>query len=331
MRRILTLARMAGITALAVGATACGGDDAQDEGRPTIVVTTNVLGDVVSETVGDAARVEVIMPIGADPHTFSASARQATTMEDADLLVVNGAGFEASMDDLIDAVADGGTPVFAVADVVDLLPATGDDHDDETHDDESVDDESVDDHHHDGDADPHLWTDPTRVATAVDALADRVAELDGIDADAVRASAAGYRDTLDALDAEIADIVAAVPPERRLLVTNHRVFAYFADRYGFEVVGSVIPSVTTGGEASARQLEDLAAVIESSGVPAIFAETSGSTALADALADLVGGDVRVVELYTGSLGEPGSGADTYVGMMRTDAELITEALTGSGA
>src|SRR5690606_15369560 len=110
--------------------------------------------------------------------------------------------------------------------------------------------------------------------------------------------------------------------DRRVLVTNHEVLHYFADRYGFTVAGAVVPSLTTNSEASARQLEALAALVRDERVPAIFAETTQSTQLADSLASLVGSGVVVVALYTESLGEPGSGAETYLGLMRVDAELI---------
>jgi zinc/manganese transport system substrate-binding protein len=113
-----------------------------------------------------------------------------------------------------------------------------------------------------------------------------------------------------------------------VLVTNHDSFAYFADRYDFDVVGTIIPSMTTQADASIRQLEELAELIVDLGIPAIFAETTQSTDLAESLAGEVGREVAVVQLFTGSLGEPGSGAETYIGMMRTNAELITSALTG---
>ena len=186
--------------------------------------------------------------------------------------------------------------------------------------------EEEEEEHAEGTDDPHIWTDPSRMAVAVAAFADRAAELDGIDPQAVEAQAAAYVDSLEALDTEIADEVAGVPAERRVLVTNHEVFGYFADRYDFEVVGAVIPSLTTSAAASAADIEELAAVIRERGVPAIFGETTQPTELAEALADEVGGDVEVVELFTESLGEEGSGAETYVGMMGVDARLIAEAL-----
>ena len=283
-----------------------------------MVVTTSILGDVTRQLVGDEANVDVVMPIGADPHEFAPSARQAEAMQDADLLVVNGAGFEQGMAGIIDGATADGTPTFTVADHVALRHVDGTEHADEHAGD--------DDHDHDGD-DPHLWTDPTNVAAAVTPLADALRGLDGVDAAAIEQRATRYVRELQDLDAEVVGILAPIPAARRVLVTNHEAMGYFADRYGFEVVGTVIPSMTTMASASAAGVEALADVIEERRVPAIFGETTQPTQLADALADEVGGDVEVVELYTESLGEPGSGADSYVGMLRTDAELIARALS----
>ena len=134
-----------------------------------------------------------------------------------------------------------------------------------------------------------------------------------------------YLDALEALDAEVEALVATVPPDDRLLVTNHEVFGYFADRYDFEVVGAIIPGGSTLAEPSAAELADLVRQIDERGVPAMFAETSSPTRLAEALA-AEGADVEVVELYSESLGEPGSPGDTYLGMVRTNAERIAAAL-----
>lgn len=308
MRAVLTrLVTSHGVTshvvlgALVVAAAGCGDDDGEGT-RLRVVVTTSILGDIVSEVVGDLADVEVVMPDGADPHEFAPSARQAEAMVDADLLVVNGAGFEQGLQGQIEQAQDAGTPVFAAADHVELLTLE------------------------DG-SDPHLWMDPSRMAEAVDALGEQLAEVVADDdADAARSQAEAYAGELRSLDAELESLLEAVPTERRILVTNHEVLGYVADRYGFEVVGAVIPSLTTGAAASAADLEALAEVIEREGVPAIFGETTSSTALADALADRVG-DVAVVTLHTESLGEPGSGAETYLGLLRTDAQLIVDALT----
>jgi zinc/manganese transport system substrate-binding protein len=305
--------------ALVSAVAGCGGDDDADasSGGAHIVVTTSILGDIVRNVVGDQADVQVILPTGADPHAFAASVRQAEAMHEADLLVVNGAGFEQGLDGVIEGARDDGTAVFTFADHVALHPLDGGEHEHEGED---------AGHDHEGGDDPHIWTDPTMVADAVGALATTVAGLEDVDAVAVEAAAASYAAQLSDLDTEITGTLAPIPHDRRVLITNHESFGYFAARYDFTVVGAVIPSLTTSASASAGNLEELAALIRDTGVPAIFAETTQATKLADALADEVGGDVEVVELYTESLGEEGSGAETYVGLMRTNAQRIAGAL-----
>jgi zinc/manganese transport system substrate-binding protein len=295
MRRhpLITIA-LAGL--LLVAAACGGGDDAAADG-PVVVVTTSVLGDVVENLVGDVAEVEVLMPPGADPHEFALSARQAADLREADLVVANGGGFEAGLDDTLDAAEDDGATVVRALDAVDRI-----------------------------DDDPHFFTDPDRMAVAAGAIADALAaEVPALDTAEVRDRADAYVADLEALGAEVEATLAPVPPEHRRLVTNHDVFAYFADRYDFTVVGAVVPAVTTQAEPAAGELADLAAVIEAEGVPAIFADTSSPEQLADALADEAG-DVEVVELYSESLGEPGTEADTYEGMIRTNASRIAGAL-----
>ena len=333
MRKILTPIRVAAICSLGVLAVACGSDNtasdtasdtasgttAADGELPTIVVTTNIVGDIVTQTVGDLAEVEVIMPIGADPHDFAPSAKQAEAMENADLLVVNGAGFEEGMMDIIEQVQSSGTPVFEFADHVELLGFDGD------HNDEKEPSEVEEGHDHSGD-DPHIWTDPSRMVSAVEAFGGELTDVEGIDAAAVDAQVQSYVDELIALDAAMENTLSVVPPERRVLVTNHEVFGYFADRFEFEVVGAVIPSLTTSAEPSTAEVEALVELVEQEQIPAIFGDTSGSTQLADAIAESAGSDVAVVVLYSESLGEPGSDADTYIGMMSTNATLIANAL-----
>jgi len=307
-------------------ATACGDDGAADAGsgsRSTIVATTSILGDVVSEMAGDLATVGVVMPANADPHEFQPSARDAADLREADVVVANGAGFEAGLEETLHGAEEDGTVVFEAIDHVATLEAV-----DEApaEDGENADEEEGDDHGHEG-VDPHFFNDPARMAAAAEALADLLAEeVPALDTAAFRDRAAAYVAELRALDAEVESTLAVVPAERRKLVTNHDVFAYFAERYGFEVVGAVIPATTTQASASAADIAALAATITAEGVPAVFADTSSPDDLADALADEVGGEVAVVELYSESLGEAGSGADTYAGMMRTNASRIAEAL-----
>jgi zinc/manganese transport system substrate-binding protein len=294
---------------LAPGLAACGDDGGAavaSGGGPRVVVTTNVLGDVVADLVGDQADVEVIMPPGTAPHEFQASPRQVASMREADALVSNGAGFEEGLGDPIDAAEEDGVPTFATIDAVDTLQLEGG-----------------------GGTDPHFFTDPARMATAAQAIGDfLVDEVPTLDTPAFARQVRATVDELHALDAEVERTLSAVPADRRTLVTNHEVFGYFADRYGFDVVGAVIPAGTTQAEPSAEQLAELADTIEERGVPAIFVETSSPTRLADALAEEVG-DVDVVELFSESLGDEGSGGETYAAMMRTNATRIADALAGA--
>ncbi|MEO1065530.1 MAG: metal ABC transporter substrate-binding protein, partial [Actinomycetota bacterium] len=180
-------------------------------------------------------------------------------------------------------------------------------------------------HDHDGD-DPHFFTDPVRMADAVEGIAAFLANVEGIDQAALDTAVAAYLAELETLDAEVTELVGGIPEDGRILVTNHEVFAYFADQYDFEVVGAIIPSGSTADGASAGELAELAELIEDEGVPAIFADTSASNELAETLAAEVG-DIEVVELYTESLGEEGSDGATYLDMVRTNAERIAAALT----
>ena len=327
MRRhpLIATAVAAGLLAAACGEDESSAGDTSGDGGPTIAVTTTILGDVVASLTGDLAEVEVVMPANADPHEFQPSARQAAAVREADVLVANGAGFEEGLEDTIAGAEDDGLVVFEAIEHVETLEVGDDDHAEEGDDHADDTPEEGDDHGHEG-VDPHFFTDPARVATAAEALAGFLAdEVPALDTDEFRDHAATYVAELRALDGEVEATLAAVPAERRKLVTNHDVFTYFADRYGFEIVGAVIPSTTTQAAPSAGEIDELAATIATEGVPAIFADTSSPADLADTLADEAG-DVAVVELFSESLGDAGSGADTYAGMVRTNATRISEAL-----
>jgi zinc/manganese transport system substrate-binding protein len=321
--------------AVASAVVACGDDGAAtSSGRPTVVATTPVVGDIVASTLGDAADVVVLMPRGADPHAFEPSARQLGELRDADLLVANGLGLESGLSDALVSAESDGVPVLELAPELDPIGfASEHDHDESEHDesehDESEHDESDHDEseHEHGDLDPHVWFDPSRMAAAVpliaDAFVDAVPDADEGD---VRAGADDYAAELLALDAEVEEILSGVPDDRRVLVTNHDTFGYFADRYGFEVLGVVLPGGDTLAAPSAAALESLAEEIEHHDVPVVFADEGVSSDLADALASEVGDAVEVVALFTDTLGDSGGPSGTYVDLVRTNTERIAEAL-----
>lgn len=300
MRRCSTLLVIAAIVL-----TGCGSDNASPPSEgPLIVATTGVLGDVVTRLVGDAGRVETLMGPGVDPHEFLPSARQANLMHQADLVVANGLGLEEGMVDVLDAARNDGVTVLEVAPHLDPIPF-------------SVGEER-------GSPDPHFWFDPTRMAGAVDLIAASLETLDPA-RDWSGAASRVHGDMLN-LDEEVAQIMATIPPEHRKLVTNHDALGYFAARYHFQIIASVIPAASTLAEPSAADLADLVDTLRRERVTTIFAETSAPDTLAKAVASELGSSVTVRTLYTGALGVAGSGADTYAGMIRTDAKTIADAL-----
>ncbi len=301
--------RTFGCALLALGLLAAGCAGGED--RPgSVVVTTNILGDITREIVGDRAEVTVLMPPGADPHSFAVSAREAATLEHADLVVANGLGLEEGVARHVEAAEETGVATVSVAEHVDPLDYSGGDSR--------------------GRPDPHFWTDPARVRAAVDVIAEQVVDhVGGIDAEAVRANARRYGQQLADLDSWMSERFAEIPADRRTLVTNHHVFGYLAARYDFDVVGTVVPSGTTLASPSPADLAELADTIRAAGVPAIFTDSSQPDRLARVLADHVGVRVAVMPLFSESLTGPGGGAATYLELMRANTDAIVSGLARS--
>lgn len=292
--------------ALAVGACGADGDDVAptevptaDTAPATVAVTTTILGDVVTDLVGDLADVVTIMPPGANAHDFQASARDASVLAGADAIVINGGDFEEGLLSVVEGAENDGVPV------IDALSLLGGD-----------------------EGDVHFFADPLAVAEVVDGLAEALPEeVPGLDAAALRVQADALIEDLEALDAEIEDTLAVVAADQRVLITDHDVLGAFAERYGFEVVATVIPTGSTSDGVSGGALAELAALLRDTGVPAVFVEQTASAELADTLAAEVG-DVAVVPLYAESLGPADSEAPTYAAMMRLNAQRIADALGG---
>lgn len=296
---------------------ACTGPTSRSAG-PTVVVTTSILGDIVAAIAGGAADVEVLVPPGQSEHTFQASPQQVRAIAGADLVVAFGLGLEAGLDDVLEA--SGGDRVLEISASLDPIPL------DEDHESEDGETHAPDDGHgHEG-FDPHVWLDPVRMAAAAELITDALLEI------SPQESAAGIRDRATTTVTEITDahdragvLLDAIPEERRLLVTDHEALGYFAERYGFQLIGSLLPGTSTDAAPSAADLAALAETVGDLGVPAVFVDSAGSDRLAGALAAEVPG-VQVVPLFIGSLGPSGSDADTYPSLIVENARRVAEAL-----
>jgi zinc/manganese transport system substrate-binding protein len=309
-----------------------------------IVATTSILGDLVANILGDDGEVVVLIGAGIDPHAYQASARDAATLREVDLVVANGLLLEEGLIAALDAAEADGVRIITVADRLDPIEFGsghahhGQDEDDDhdhghghahDHDKDDDHDHDKDDDHDHGDEDPHFWWDPTRTATAVELIAAELSivrpEIDW------SARADAYVQQILAADAELEALFAAIPEERRRIITNHDSLGYLEARYGFEVIGTVIPGASTTVETNARAFAALVDLMVEEGVTVVFAENTDSVTLAEQLASEVVGrgdiDVTVVRILTDALGEPGSGADTYLGLLRTTAALIHAALS----
>jgi ABC-type Zn uptake system ZnuABC Zn-binding protein ZnuA len=187
------------------------------------------------------------------------------------------------------------------------------------------DDDAGDEHADEHGKDPHVWQDPANAQIMVDNIAAALSDADAENAGAYEANAEIYNSTLEETRDEVQAIIDEIPEEDRKLVTNHDAFGYFANAFGLEVVGAVIPSISTGSEPSAEDTAALLETIERENVKAIFAESSVNASLAETLADDAG--VAIVDdLYGDSLGETGSGAETVHGMLLANARKIADAL-----
>jgi ABC-type Zn uptake system ZnuABC Zn-binding protein ZnuA len=270
---------------------------------PRVVATTSWLADVARNVAGDRLQVEVLIPAGVDPHEYQPRPQDVALLEQSQVLIVNGLGYEAWLEGTLQSL--GGQRRLLVASNG-LTPAP---------------DPSGE---HPG-GDPHMWMDPLNVIGYVEQIRAGLTQADPDGAAAYARNAEAYIARLHDLDAWVREQVAGLPAERRLLVTNHDALGYFAQAYSFQLVGAVIPSVTTGASPSAQQLAGLITTIRESGAPAIFLDAGENQDLAQQIAAETG--VRVVTgLYVETTSAPDGPAPTYLEMIRHDVRVIVDAL-----
>ena len=321
-------------SSVGVTATADPAAESQSPGQPAakinVVTTSNIVADWVGAVGQDRVEVFSLLPPDTDAHTFQPGARDISRVADADLVFSIGLSLEAGwLDKLVRNAARDPAGIVALGDSVgpiDFVEIFDDDDQAEEEEEDRSDAEEGDDDHGDehGPLDPHFWFDPTRVRQAVDVISAQLSTLDPDGQTFYRGNADSYNRELDELHDWIQAQVSLLPEDDRLLITFHDSFQYFAQRYGFKVVGAVF-SVTTESEPTAQDLTALIDTIDREGVRAVFTEKSNSEQLARRIADGTGARYAG-GLYTGSLGAPGGEAGTYLDLMRHNVETIVGAL-----
>ncbi len=329
---------------------------AQAQSPLKVVATTSIIADVTKNIGGDLVDVTAIIPAETDVHSYIPAPQDIALLVDADVVLVNGLMMEEGLLEIIEENAPNAVIVSLGINVLssdhhheehaDEPEATEEaDHSDEDHHeaeylgiygseiecDEHGDEEAEGTHpkseeHAHGACDPHVWQNPLNVMVWANNIAVAFGEADNANSDVYLANAEAYIGELATLSDDMRVLMDSIPEENRVIVTNHNFLAYFAAEYGFEVIGTVIPSASTMAQVSPQDLAALIEVIQAEGVRAIFAEYSVSADIAQTVADEVGYDIAVVRLYSDSLGAEGSEASTYLDFVRYNVNAIVTAL-----
>lgn len=283
--------------------SACGYQPASGPGQtdPVILTSTPLLADVTRAVAGERVRVESLLGVGVDPHSYQPTPQDAARISESRLIIVNGAEYEHFLESLFESAGGERTIIEASTGIVPR--------------------EDAESEHG---LDPHMWLDPNHMIIYVENIREALTHLDPEGEAVYKTNAEAYAAELHDLDSWIREQVGQIPAEKRLLVTNHEAFGYFAERYGFTVVGTVVESFSSNASPSARQLAGLIDQIRSSGAPAIFLDASDNPTFARQIAAETG--VRVVtDLHLESLTD-GAPAATYIDMMKHNVTQIVNAL-----
>ncbi len=276
-----------------------------------VMAVESFLADITQNIAGDRIKVDTLLPFGMDPHAFEPVPKDVARISSSDLIIINGGGIESWLEKIIKN-AEG--KHFVVEASVGLKTRDRGEN-------EEVESEEMKEAHQHEEGDPHFWLDPISVKSYVANIRDGLIQIDPDGKDTYTNNADAYIVKLNDLDAFIREQANTIPREKRLIVTNHESFGYFADRYGFTVIGTIVPSVSTGSAPSAQQIARLVDHIKSTGASAIFLETGTNPQLAEQLARETG--VRVVtDLYTHSITQQGGAAPTYIEMMKHNINTI---------
>jgi ABC-type Zn uptake system ZnuABC Zn-binding protein ZnuA len=283
--------------------SACGrGGTPVASGKLQVLATNSIVGDVVGQVGGDNITMSLLMPLGTDPHDYLPRPQDAAALADAQIIFANGAGLEASLQPLFDSTG-ATSKLVEVSDGITLLRLPGGDQ---------------------STGDPHTWMDPNNVLIWTQNILTALSIADPAHATAYQANAKAYDTSLRDLDTWIRAEVAQIPPQNRLLVTDHAVLGYFAVQYGFSQVGSITGSFSSEAAPSAKELAALEEKIRQTGVRAVFVSEATNQALADQVAADTG--IRTVWIYHATLTAPGGPAPTYLDFMHYNVNAIVGTL-----
>ena len=262
-----------------------------ESSSPQIVVTYSVLGSIVTDLVGDAAEVTILIPDGQDPHEFQPSARDIETINNADIVISNGLDFEEGLLEVLASAEENGVPQYRVGNHITQRIEEGD--------------HNI--------ADPHLWLSPANFIQALPSLTSAINEAAGLSIDS-----AAQSDALTQLDEDITSVIKSIPS--CVLVSGHDELGYFSDHYGCTVVGAIIPSFSTTAEATASQIANLKKLATENDVKAVFTGLGTPPEISEQLANELG--IAAVSLSTHYL----NGAANYREFMLNLANQIAEVL-----
>ncbi|HEX2994522.1 MAG TPA: metal ABC transporter substrate-binding protein [Anaerolineales bacterium] len=301
-RSFVTLIAVTLFSLLASLLAACAGTPFGSGGAtPDILATTTILADITRNVAGDRFSIGSLLPVGTDPHSYQPTPQDTAKLSKSKVLVINGAEYEHFLEPLL-ANTDGERTLIEASASLQLRSDLKSEHG----------------------VDPHAWLDPNNVIVYVENIRDGLIKFDPAGAETYQANADGYIKQLEELDAWINGEIVQIPPERRLLVTNHEALGYFAERYDFRVVGTVIESFSSDASPSAQQMAALVDQIKLFEAPAIFLDAADNPVLAQQIAEETGVKV-ITDLHLESLTD-GAPAPTYIELMKSNVTTILEAL-----
>ncbi|KAA0267387.1 MAG: zinc ABC transporter substrate-binding protein [Chloroflexi bacterium] len=302
---------LATLTLAALLLAGCGSAPQNADNALNVLASTTFLADITQNVAGDRAQVVSLLPIGSDPHAYQATPADVVKISQSTILILNGIEYEHFIEPLLEN-ADGERLVIVASDGLESHPME-----------EDAGEEHAGGEEHEA-GDPHMWLDPNLVITYVENIRDGLSQADPGGAEFYRSNAEAYIAQLKDLDSFIKSQVESVPAERRLLVTNHEALGYFAERYGFTIVDTILPSFSSEASASAQEVASAIERIKLSGAPAIFLGEVENDSLAEQIASET--DVKVVrDLYLETLTD-GPPAATYIEMMKYNVTQIADAL-----